>query len=1619
MCCHLHQKENIMKTYTYSKKINRLVFFLLLIPLIGLSQNTSNIDALSISRYSNLDQIPKINNATTLKRFQDLKRGVARLCYGNSNFNCINGFLLNTTDNSHNRNRPVSELFFLTQNLSQIHSGDKVYLSFDFELPNTDAGDNDMTAFSVNRMYEVEIGETIATNSNTELYRITFNETEEGDNYNLSLKQNDAFYNAYVLGWDIGDGSIYDQYLSNISHFSSGLGNSKSSYKRIFQNYDGAEINTKSLREGSFLVLPTDWENMNTGIADLYNILSSPLLNEGGGAVAYSGAYPHRYTTLKSRWLSYWVDENLIDRTYKPNLIDYLESDRDNRTWMNKVSGGYANDLVPNPVNASFDLTVNSPKSKPISIVASDFFPFQPRAAHLNKYNSIEQYYGDGINAGPTNPSQSDVLVYITPNDRPTIVLYGKQLVPLSSGFLNGTTTFQGKHFLVGENPHNIANFPNERYHFLDLPRQSDKMQNNLFDFLRQQNNGGNRVDLLSTFDFPATIHMNSKSGSPTASIRGIRLPHKLPVNAKELFEDNAYANLWQSYKYKESKYSTQIGNNHLHIESVEIITWDQPENVRNEVAGNPQHPLYPINPISSKKITTGDNGGYLNLDNLAYKFETNPSLELLNDAGLPNDVDSKDSYLEIVITLDKNFEDAVAGRAWIDFFNRDEVGGKKVETTGSQTRYSYNFEDDPVAHPIEKIGESQNLYSTDDFNIIRINGKMPVFGIDDSTAKLGRKRLRISVKRGAGYPQQDSFNENVLGEVEDYLIDVQLAPDPTVNNDLVERATISAYAKIHQNGSTGTQANQNDTDPSCSAGSASALDALLYDSNGEEDNRGVQRTCSEWVGPCVSNGNCGNRFATDNNAIGNEVIKFNGNHYANLDTQNLYTTGDFTTGFSVYTKFKPNNPLTSGSAQYLYAMGNVEGNGANDGWGMRYIPDNENAAIELIVNANSVVQTYKIPVSTWLEADSNIWIECLVVKDKNKLIAVVKNHSTAQLKREIITLYNEAMNITGATTLGGVASSTYKDFNGRMDRLIFWDAPLNERDQDIFMDAENSILPTDAEICDAIADKTLISIENTNADRFNSETPPIGADPNNPPANPTEHQLALQNGEYVPQGANTWEGYYINSLFQDTNPIPDENEVTVLQVPKSYMMSGEYVSLGGSSFPNPEGGDDDDDFDNDPANNYVPLIPRPSDNLGFDPQNPGAWNYWDELDQLNSELQQLIREWRRVSSTAEVNFLITADDEDRRIFKAFANHINTFSGALNIVRNKGKLSDYVYLLYSWDQQYGILNSIPQVNTYRTLLKYAVNYHGFFDQLAECYQLGECEIDLTDNLTTIALDWFGVILPESVTKRVINTLFTLTGLPDVGKVAIVYQSKGPNNEVTVGIKHDGSLYFETKLNNIVRDIQSAIKIPLNQEIEISTTFNNGVMTASIGGEPIQDTDIHPVKDISYSNFTNDENGSNVGGPVDDSSTNEVAANVKIARIVVLNETMSLLENLNFTNCSSNTSSSRQTSRTAYSAENNETEQEIKEDSPVQPDFNIYPNPATDHLKILVEVAQSGPLQINIFDMNGRVVYEKLASTIDKGHQLIELNNLRLSLGHYIVRIQAGNVQRTERLVIEK
>jgi hypothetical protein len=54
----------------------------------------------------------------------------------------------------------------------------------------------------------------------------------------------------------------------------------------------------------------------------------------------------------------------------------------------------------------------------------------------------------------------------------------------------------------------------------------------------------------------------------------------------------------------------------------------------------------------------------------------------------------------------------------------------------------------------------------------------------------------------------------------------------------------------------------------------------------------------------------------------------------------------------------------------------------------------------------------------------------------------------------------------------------------------------------------------------------------------------------------------------------------------------------------------------------------------------------------------------------------------------------------------------------------------------------------------------------------------------------------------------------------------------------------------------------------------------------------------------------------------------------------------------------------------------------------------------------------------ILDLSGKQVYHMHRPNIEQGHQLITIELLDLPSGEYIVKLQAGNVMRSEQLLVK-
>ena len=80
-------------------------------------------------------------------------------------------------------------------------------------------------------------------------------------------------------------------------------------------------------------------------------------------------------------------------------------------------------------------------------------------------------------------------------------------------------------------------------------------------------------------------------------------------------------------------------------------------------------------------------------------------------------------------------------------------------------------------------------------------------------------------------------------------------------------------------------------------------------------------------------------------------------------------------------------------------------------------------------------------------------------------------------------------------------------------------------------------------------------------------------------------------------------------------------------------------------------------------------------------------------------------------------------------------------------------------------------------------------------------------------------------------------------------------------------------------------------------------------------------------------------------------------------------------------------------------------------------LTIYPNPASDFISIKFDLENNTPIQINIFDLSGKMIQQSYETGLNRGSQIIHLNTQTLTRGTYIVKVVAGNEISTAKLII--
>lgn len=96
--------------------------------------------------------------------------------------------------------------------------------------------------------------------------------------------------------------------------------------------------------------------------------------------------------------------------------------------------------------------------------------------------------------------------------------------------------------------------------------------------------------------------------------------------------------------------------------------------------------------------------------------------------------------------------------------------------------------------------------------------------------------------------------------------------------------------------------------------------------------------------------------------------------------------------------------------------------------------------------------------------------------------------------------------------------------------------------------------------------------------------------------------------------------------------------------------------------------------------------------------------------------------------------------------------------------------------------------------------------------------------------------------------------------------------------------------------------------------------------------------------------------------------------------------------------------------------------EPKDNTPVAAisNLSVYPNPMVNQGQIAVDLSKAtSNVTVNVYSLSGRLVQQVKAGNLGKGNHVIDLNVRSLSAGTYIVQLQAGNENKTAKIVVAK
>jgi hypothetical protein len=243
---------------------------------------------------------------------------------------------------------------------------------------------------------------------------------------------------------------------------------------------------------------------------------------------------------------------------------------------------------------------------------------------------------------------------------------------------------------------------------------------------------------------------------------------------------------------------------------------------------------------------------------------------------------------------------------------------------------------------------------------------------------------------------------------------------------------------------------------------------------------------------------------------------------------------------------------------------------------------------------------------------------------------------------------------------------------------------------------------------------------------------------------------------------------------------------------------------------------------------------------------------------------------------------------------------------------------------------------------------------------------------------------------------------------------VLYEEGGGANGLSIRLK-DSQVDFGVKIAGELKVVESTTALTANEMTNVTVVFNKGMMELYINGEDQGYSDDWMHREPTVEEIPEHEDDAGLGGTEGEGIWADTDAGIlkpeNFTGLVdefvywdtALDESfISIL----FSPSSPNTSS-------RIAAQSREDHEEVEESL-----FSIFPNPANDQVNVLVKVQKAGPLNLVILDLNGKQVYHMHRPNIDPGHQLITIELLELPSGEYILKLQAGNVMRSEKLLVK-